>query len=109
MFNAKLIRDKLGLSVQMLTPDLADQLNLPSTEGLLIAGVDRDSPASAVGLRRGHVILAVDGQAPDNLIAAARILYGKKKGEKVPLDILVQRQEGVFLIHQRVSVELATR
>ncbi len=109
VFNAKLIRDKLGLSVQMLTPDLADQLNLPSTEGLLIAGVDRDSPASAVGLRRGHVILAVDGQAPDNLIAAARILYGKKKGEKVPLDILVQRQEGVFLIHQRVSVELATR
>lgn len=50
-----------GISVQTLTPDLAAQLQLPSgTQGVAVTHVEEASPAAAVGLRQGDVILEVN-------------------------------------------------
>jgi S1-C subfamily serine protease len=106
VFNATLIKQKTGLSVQEITPELADRLGLPTYEGLLIAAVDRGSAADAAGLQRGHMVLALDGQVPDNVIDAAKTLYGKKKGEKVSLLVLAQRRRGPLPILERGVVEL---
>ncbi len=59
--------------------------------GVLIAGVTPDGPASAVGLRSGDVLLAVDGKAitgqdADARLAQARtLLAGVKAGTPVAL------------------------
>jgi len=53
----------LGLAVQDLNPELAQQLGLDTTEGVLITSVQPGSPADDAQLRRGDVILEVDRSA----------------------------------------------
>ncbi len=49
-----------GLSVQDITGDLAQQLGLEDTQGVVVSAVDPDGPASEAGIRRGDVIVEVD-------------------------------------------------
>jgi S1-C subfamily serine protease len=109
VFNATLIKRRIGASVQELTPDLAERLGIVASQGLLVTEVDDDGPAADAGLQRGHVIVGVEGQVPENVAAAAKILFAKKKGEKVALAILVQRQRGNYTFMQRVRVQLTVR
>ena len=51
---------EFGLAVQDLNPELAEQLGLDTTEGVLITSVQPGSPADDAQLRRGDVILEVD-------------------------------------------------
>ena len=52
----------LGINVQALTRDLAKQFGLDANEGVLIASVDKNSPAARKGLRAGDVITSIDQQ-----------------------------------------------
>ena len=88
-FNAELIRRRTGASVQALTSELAQSVGLRRIEGLLIAGVDKASPAATVRLERGMVITHVDGQSTDDVTAAAKRIQAKVKGEKIHLDLIV--------------------
>jgi Do/DeqQ family serine protease len=54
-------RAKLGVTVQPMTADLARSLNLEDTRGALVNDVQADGPAAAAGIKRGDVILAVNG------------------------------------------------
>ncbi len=108
-FNAELIRQKTGLSVQELTPELAQAFDLPQLRGLLIAGVDKDSPAAAVALDRGMAITGLEGQSVANVIAVAKALSGKAKGDKVKLDVVYSEQRGVFVRVSSAKVEISLR
>ncbi len=50
-----------GVSVQALTSDLRQQLQVPDgTQGVVITDIDPDSKASAAGLQQGDIIVQVD-------------------------------------------------
>jgi serine protease Do len=52
-----------GISVTPLTPDVANQLKLPSnTKGVVVSGIDPASPAAEAGLQEGDVIQEVNHQ-----------------------------------------------
>jgi serine protease Do len=56
-----------GVQVETLTPEIAQQLNLPSsTKGVVITSVDPASAAADAGLRRGDVIQEVNRKAVTN-------------------------------------------
>ncbi len=55
-------RGYLGINIQTLTPELAESLNLQAAEGVVVAGVQDDSPAAQAGIQRYDVITAVNGQ-----------------------------------------------
>jgi serine protease DegQ len=71
-------RGWIGVEVQEITAELAESFGLPSTDGALIAGVQRGSPADKGGVKPGDVLLSVadkpvkDPQAMLNLIAALK-------------------------------------
>ena len=109
VFNAALIRQKLGLSVQEITPELADQMGLVTREGLLIAGVDKDSEPARAGVRRGQVLLGLDGAGLRDVVSTARLLRGRAKGDKVTADLLVLRTRGRLIFPQRAQVELTVQ
>jgi serine protease Do len=57
-----------GVQVENLTPDIVQQLNLPSsTHGVVITRVDPDSTAAETGLQRGDVIQEVNRKPVNNV------------------------------------------
>jgi serine protease Do len=109
VFNAGMIRDKLGLSLEELTPQLAARYGLGASDAFLVTGVQGDSPAAGAGLQGGILVTAIDGQLPADLSAAAKLLYAKKKGDSVQLGIAFQQRMGNFNVLRQGAVELATR
>jgi serine protease Do len=60
--HGKVIRGWLGVTVQDITPEIAKAMNLNSTKGVLIAGVEENSPAEKGGVRKGDVILELNSK-----------------------------------------------
>ncbi len=57
-------RGRLGVSVQDLTPDIAQALGIDTrTRGAVIGRVEARSAAAEAGLRAGDVVVAVDGRS----------------------------------------------
>ncbi len=109
VFNAGMIREKLGLNLEELTPQLAARYGLGPSDAFFIAGVQEESPAAAAGLQRGILVTAFDGQLPSDLCAAAKLLYARKKGDRVQLEIAVPQRMGNFGVLRQGAVELVTR
>jgi serine protease Do len=79
-----------GLQVQSVTPEIANQLNLNSTKGVVVRGVQPDSPAADAGVQQGDVVLEVNHSkvnTVDDFLSAAK---QAKKDKKSAL-LLVQR------------------
>ena len=65
--HGKVTRGWLGVVIQNVTKDLADSFGLEKAGGILISEVQQDSPASAAGLKRGDVIIELDGVVLDDV------------------------------------------
>jgi Do/DeqQ family serine protease len=61
--NGKVTRAQLGVTVQTVTPDMAESLGLKDTRGVIVSSVSPDSAADRAGLKRGDVITTFNGQA----------------------------------------------
>ena len=59
-------RPWLGVALQDVTADIAASLGLARPEGTLILGLHPESPLAISGLRRGDVILAIEGKPIEN-------------------------------------------
>ena len=57
--HGKVMRGYLGVHIQDVTPDLAQQFGLNQGGGVLIGDVSPDTPAAKAGLKKGDVVLAV--------------------------------------------------
>lgn len=55
-------RGRIGISVQDLTPDLAEALRIEESYGAVVGSVEQNSPAEQAGLQAGDVILAVNNR-----------------------------------------------
>ena len=58
--SGKVTRGWLGVAIQNVDKDLAESFGLKQAGGILISGVQKDSPASSAGLKQGDVILRLN-------------------------------------------------
>jgi len=92
----KVTRGWLGVSVQVVTPDLAQSFGLESEKGALVAEVMKGSPAEKAGLKGGDIILEYDGQAIHEMAELPRKVAATPVGKKVKVLVLRDgRQETV--------------
>jgi membrane-associated protease RseP (regulator of RpoE activity) len=75
----------LGVRVQDIDRDLQKARDLSSTEGALVNRVEDGSPADDVGIRRGDVIVRVDGEEIDDSAELVREMRAKKPGTIVKI------------------------
>jgi serine protease Do len=79
----------LGLETRPITPEIARQLNLRTTEGVVVARVDEDGAAAEAGLQKGDVIREVNRQRIRNPQDFERATQGLKPGDRIT--VLLQR------------------
>jgi S1-C subfamily serine protease len=108
-FTPDLIRQKLGAEVRPLDESLGSEIGLERLEALVITRVETDSPATRAELKRGYIIRAIDGQVPRDLVQAAKLVYGKKRGERVSLSLLIPRARGRLIQLYQGTTEVVVR
>jgi serine protease Do len=81
------ILSKLGLTVQMLTPDLAKQLGAQTEHGVVITDVGEGSLASLAGLQRGDVIVDADRQPVSSVAGLEDVLAQARNKDHVLLRV----------------------
>jgi len=79
--------EKLGLSVQDLTPDIARQLGYEKEKGVLVAEVASGSPAEDAGLQRGDLIKEVNREPVETVREFEKAILQFKSGDVVALFI----------------------
>ena len=82
----------LGLTVEPLTPETAQQGRLAARSGLLVTEVAPGSPGAAAGIRAGDAILEVNRRPVGDTAAFRQAVAGLKPGESVP--VYLQRGGG---------------
>jgi serine protease Do len=93
----KVVAAELGLSVQTLTPELAEQFDWARDEkGVLITGVEPGSAAEDGGLRRGDLIKEMDQKPVQTVDEYRRQLKKVKQGESILL--LIKRGNQTFFV-----------
>ena len=60
--HGKVVRGYLGVHIQDVTPELAKQFGLSQGGGVLIGDVSSDTPAAKAGIKKGDVVLGLNGQ-----------------------------------------------
>ncbi|MHA7240531.1 S1C family serine protease [Arthrobacter sp. TMS1-12-1] len=77
----------MGLAPGQITPQIAEQLNLEDTTGVVVLSVSRGGPADDAGIRPGDIITRIgdeDITTPEDLLAALR---RRDPGESVPVEL----------------------
>jgi serine protease Do len=91
--NGEVKRGELGVFAQDITPIMAAGLSLARDRGVILADVEPDGPADRAGLRRGDLLVSLDGQA---IVSASHLqnrIFRRQAGDKVQFDILRGKQQ----------------
>ena len=86
--NGKVIRGWLGVSIQDITPDLAKSLGITETTGALVSGVMKNSPAEKAGIKRGDIILELDGKTIGDSRILRNMVADNAPGKSVTITVL---------------------
>ncbi len=81
-------RGWLGVSLQPLDRDLAAALRVEDAKGVLVAGVEPNSPAARAGLRPGDVLTAMDGRRVESPRDLATGVAGVTPGQTATFAVL---------------------
>jgi serine protease Do len=78
----------LGVSVQTVTPAMAESIGLKSASGVIVVAAMPDTPASEAGLKPGDVITKLNGKAIEDAGDLTRRIDSFKPGDKVELTLM---------------------
>ena len=92
----KVTRGWLGVSIQAMTPDLADSLGLDKAKGALVSSVVQDSPAERAGIKAGDVIVGYQGKEINNANDLPFLVASTPVGQTVSLEVLRDKSERTF-------------
>jgi beta-lactamase regulating signal transducer with metallopeptidase domain/membrane-associated protease RseP (regulator of RpoE activity) len=87
-------RGRLGISYSPPSATLAEQLNLPEDQGIVITEVAKDSPAAKAGLKPHDILLEIDGQAvPRNIAKLSKFVKGLKADKEMEAVVIRKGQK----------------
>jgi len=87
--------EKLGLSIQTLTPEMAQQLGYRNDDGVIISSVTSGSSAEEAGLRRGDLIKEVNRTEVSTALEFKRLISRLQSGDSAVL-LINRRGQNTF-------------
>jgi len=89
-------KGELGLTVQRVTPQIAESLGLDRAEGVVITAVEPGSSGDEAGLRRGDIVLEIDRKPVRSLAEYRRAIGEGRKGKGILF--LVRRGDNTLFL-----------
>ena len=94
----KVVRGWIGVYVQQVTPEIAESLNLKDDSGALVADITADGPAEKAGLKRGDIIVEVNGTKIDEMPELPKLVASYAPGTKTKMKVIRDGKEKVLSI-----------
>ena len=91
----------LGMRVEQLTPEIARNLGLSETTGVVVVEVVPESPAAEGGVQPGDIILEVDQAPVKDLAQFNRKIKASKAGDNILF--LIKRRDGTLFLTLKVE------
>jgi serine protease Do len=89
----KVVRGWLGVSIQEVTSDLAEEFGVKDLKGALVSGVMKGSPAEKAGIKQGDVILQYNGKVVEDTGHLRNMVSQTPIGTTVKVRLLRQKKE----------------
>jgi len=87
--DGKVARGYLGIYPQELTAELKKKFDMKENQsGILVAQVEKDTPADKAGLKDGDIILSFDGKKIENVNKFRLIVAQTAAGKKVKIELI---------------------
>jgi serine protease Do len=99
----KVVRGFIGITPQDINENLAKAFDLKTSEGVLVGDVSAKSPADQAGIKRGDVILSINGEKVKDATQLRLMVAEMQPGTAVKISLLRQGQA------RDVTVTLAER
>jgi len=95
----KVRRSWLGVYIQEVTPEIAEQFDLPEdAKGVLVGDVIKDSPAEKSGIKRGDIITKVNNEEVDSPGELQDKIGSIEIGEKANIEVVRDGKEISFVV-----------
>ena len=102
IYEGKVNRGWLGISIQDLDPAIREAFNLDTeVKGVLVGDVFKDQPAEKAGFKRGDIITSVNNKEILNSNQLRNVIASIHPGEKIPVEII--RKQKRIVLNVRVS------
>ena len=103
------VRGWLGVVIQEMTPEL--QKHFKVSGGVLIAQVYPDSPASEGGMKRGDVVIAIEGKKVDKYRELQSLVAAQPVGSRIDVKVIREGKERMLnlKVEERTEQNLAMR
>ena len=85
--NGKVIRGWLGIAIQEVTKELSESFGMKNTNGALVAGIEKGSPAEKGGLLPGDVITKFDGKVIESSSDLPKAVGNTKPSKTVVAEV----------------------
>jgi serine protease Do len=85
IYEGKVTRGWLGVQIQDVTPPMRASLGIGDRKGVLIGDVFKGQPADKAGIKRGDVVLSVDGRKVGDANELRNTVAAIAPGVKVPV------------------------
>lgn len=94
----RVVRGWLGVGIQSLTKELAEQFGIKEGRGVLINEVYEHDPAHEAGIKPGDIILSVDDNPVDSPNQLSRLVARVGPGENAKIRLLRDGKELTYLV-----------
>jgi serine protease Do len=100
----KVVRGWIGVTIQTVTPELAQSFGMKEAKGALVGDVVKGGPAEKAGIRTGDVIVSFDEKNVKSSSDLPRLVAETAVGKSVPITVIREAKE----VHVAVKVEELT-
>ncbi len=91
----------LGIRLLEMTPELREHFGAPKDAGVLVAGVESESPAAKAGIKVGDIVTRADGERVETGRDLTHVVRGMKSGDTLKVE--VSRDRAVKQLSVRIE------
>lgn len=105
-------RGYLGVHIQDISQEIMEIEKLESTQGVFVAGIIEDGSAEKAGIKKGDIILKVEGENVKNVAELQELVGRKSPGDKIELTIkrgFLEQEKSVILKNIDGKTDIITK